>query len=99
MLGLAIELRRRGHEITFLCNGIFRELVEDQGLDFAEMGTEQEAEETIQNADLWHPRRSFAHIFHKAIRPHLETQYKTFATRFRQVGAIGIASCLGIGAR
>jgi rhamnosyltransferase subunit B len=55
LLGLALELRERGHEIVFITNGHFEPLARKSGLAFEALGTAQEYHEAINDPDLWHP--------------------------------------------
>jgi len=40
MLGLALELRDRGHDVTFATNGHYEKVVTDNSLRFESMGSE-----------------------------------------------------------
>ena len=99
MLGIAIELRQRGHEITFLVNGYFRELVERHGLPWVELGTREEFLAAVNHPDLWKPLRSFNYLFHRGIEPFFGKQYAAVAEHAKSAGSVVIASCLGFGAR
>ena len=41
-VGLALELKRRGHQVTLATNGYFADLAERFGLDFIEIGRSEE---------------------------------------------------------
>lgn len=98
MLGVALALKDRGHHVTFLVNGYFREAVESCGIDFEELGTRDEFLQSAANPDLWNPLKAFAHIYHSLVEPSLRRQYEVFAERFRTGQAIGITNCFGFGA-
>src|SRR5262245_38043395 len=47
MLGLALALRERGHDIVFATNGHFESLVRAHGLAFDPLGTEQDYQDCL----------------------------------------------------
>lgn len=97
MLGLAAELRRRGHRVTFATNGYYETMARDCGLDFEPLGTEAEIDDCIRNPDLWNPRRGFQHIV-QTLRPHFRRQYEVHAQLARSGQVAAITNCLGFGA-
>jgi UDP:flavonoid glycosyltransferase YjiC (YdhE family) len=99
MLGLSLALRRRGHRVTFVTSGYFRRLVETLGLEYVELGTEDDFLRLSGHADLWHPRRSFSYICRHAVAPLLRPQYEMIAERFEPGRTVVVSSCLGFGAR
>ncbi len=99
MLGIAVELHRRGHDVTFLANGYFRETVERCGLRFVELGTREHFHAVTNSPDLWKPRRAFRYVFQNAVQPILRGQYAAIEEHSRSGDTAVIASCLGFGAR
>lgn len=97
MLGLAIELRDRGHEVLFVTNGHFADLVQRHGISFTPLGEDDQYEECIRNPDLWHPRRAFKHLF-ETLKPVLLRQYEIFEEQAKSSKVIGITNCFGFGA-
>jgi rhamnosyltransferase subunit B len=93
MLGLAVELARRGHEVTFATNEHYGAMARECGLGFEALGTEEEFAACVGHPDLWHPQRAFAHVF-GFIRPVLRRQYEVHA----QPGTVGVTNCFGLGA-
>jgi rhamnosyltransferase subunit B len=55
LLGLALALKQRGHQVTFVVNSYFEEIVKQYGIDFIELGTKDEILETANHPDLWNP--------------------------------------------
>jgi rhamnosyltransferase subunit B len=96
MMGLALELRSRGHAITFATNPHYAGLAAEYGLAFEPLGTEEAFRECISHPDLWHPQRAFRHIF-RSLQPALQRQYEIHAERAGSDG-VGITNCLGFGA-
>lgn len=99
MLGLALELQSRGHDVTFLASGYFRETVQRSGLEFVELGSHEQFVASMQAPDLWDPMRAFQHIYRSIVQPNLETQYRLFTETSQVEGTVGIANCFGFGAR
>jgi len=97
ILGLALELRRRGHDITFATNEHFQRIVESYGLTFEMLGTEADYQACIRNPDLWNPRRAFRHVF-QSLMPALKRQYEIHAAAQRSGAVVGITNCFGFGA-
>ena len=99
MLGIAVELHKRGHHVTFLANGYFQETVERCGLRFVELGSREYFDSVVNDPDLWKPRRAFRYVFEKAVQPVLRKQYAAIEERSRSGDTVVVASCLGFGAR
>ncbi|HVJ87827.1 MAG TPA: nucleotide disphospho-sugar-binding domain-containing protein [Caulifigura sp.] len=94
-LGLALELRSRGHSITFATNGHFESLIEKHGLCFEPLGSEADYQATIRNPDLWSPRKAFPHIF-RSLSPILRRQYDIIAAAGKD--AVSVINVFGFGA-
>ena len=97
MLGAAIELKSRGHEVTFITNGYFEEAVTRHGIEYVELGTKQEFLDSTANADLWHPMRGFRHVFETLIASALGRQYDAFERLFQRGPALEIVNVFGFG--
>ncbi len=82
MMGLGLALRRLGHEVTFIVNGYFRELVQRFGFEFVELGSREQFLAGANHPDLWHPRRAFGHIYRSLIEPCVRPQYDALASRY-----------------
>ena len=82
MLGVALALRKRGHDVTFIVSGYFQELVQRFGLGFEELGTKGEFLASASNPDLWNPLKAFRHIYNSLVGPALRKQYDAFARHF-----------------
>jgi rhamnosyltransferase subunit B len=99
MLGIAVELHKRGHEVTFLANGYFQETVERFGLRFVELGSREHYHAVASDPDLWNPRRAFRYVFQRAVQPILRGQYTAIEEHSRSQETVVVANCLGFGAR
>ena len=98
LLGIAIELQKRQHRVTFITHGYFRELVQRHGLSMVELGTREEFLASINHPDLWHPIRAFPYVFRNAIDPVFRRQYSVLTELFQSGELVAISSCLGFGA-
>lgn len=96
-VGLGLAMRARGHRVTFIVNGYFRELIETHGFEQLEFGTADEYLELANDPALWHPRKALGHIFSSFVEPfaplHLELVREAY-----EPGAVVLTSCLGVGA-
>lgn len=97
MLGVAAELRRRGHRVTFATNDYYAPMAKECGFDFEPLGSEADIEQFIRDPDLWNPRRGFQRIF-EALRPHFRRQYELHAELAGSKEVAAITNCLGFGA-
>lgn len=97
MLGLALELRNRDHDVTFATNQHFEDLARSYDLPFEPLGTEEAYRACIDSPDLWHPQRGFPHVF-KFLSPVLKQQYAIHAQLAGSGNVVGITNCFGFGA-
>ncbi|WP_175517526.1 glycosyltransferase [Planctomicrobium piriforme] len=95
-VALALELRRRGHQLTLATNPYFAELIESYGLAFEPLGTVKNYHACISDPNLWNPGKSFAHMF-GFLKPVLKRQFDIHAERSGE-NVVGISSCMGFGA-
>ena len=95
-LGLALELRRRGHSVAMVANGHFRAAIERHGIAFEEYGTDEQYRQALNNPDLWHPIKGF-----KTVMGYNDHQRELLATIRKLVGRDGvvIAHTLAFAAR
>jgi rhamnosyltransferase subunit B len=92
-LALGIALQSRGHRATILTNPLFQELIEGQGVGFLPVGTIDGARAAIADPDLWHPRKGFQVVAHRAILPAMAEVYRHIE---RQTDANTIVASSGI---
>jgi len=97
-VGLALELQRRGHEVTLATNGYFANLAQRFQLDFIEIGSEAAFCSGIKNPDLWHPFRAFPFLYRNMIEPTIRPQYDVVANEHKKRKTIVLSNCLGFGA-
>ena len=97
-VGLALELKRRGHSVTLATNGYFAGLAEQFELDFIEIGSAEVFHAGIQNPDLWHPFRAFKYLYRNMIEPTVRPQFEIIAQQFANGPTTVLSNCLGFGA-
>jgi rhamnosyltransferase subunit B len=72
-IGIALELRKRGHQVTFLTNSFFESLVRSLGLEFQSIGRVEDYERATRDPDLWNSTKGmevvWRTVFEPAIRP------------------------------
>ena len=90
-VGLALALRRRGHQVLLVATSIFRSLAQRAGLEFAGLGTEDEYYEAIRDPDMWHPLRSFFVVGRRLILPSVPRIYDVIA-RLNEPGQTVVAA-------
>ena len=98
MVALGIALQARGHRATVITNPIFQELIEAQGLGFLPVGTIEGARVAIADPDLWHPRKGFSVVAHRAIVPSMPIVYDHIE-RHADADTVVAASGIAFGAR
>jgi UDP:flavonoid glycosyltransferase YjiC (YdhE family) len=98
-VGLGLALSRRGHEVTLVTGGYFRELAEQAGLDFADPLPEFDFRAMLGNADIWHRFRGLQVIMRSAILPLIRPVYRLIAERYEPGRTLIVASSLAFGAR
>jgi rhamnosyltransferase subunit B len=57
---IANTLKVMGRRVTFITNTYHAKLVEDCGLEFLGLGTDEEYLRLIHDPDIWHPKKGFA---------------------------------------
>jgi UDP:flavonoid glycosyltransferase YjiC (YdhE family) len=97
MLGLAIELRNRGHEVTFATNAHYAKVVTDNQLPFESLGSEEDFLSCVSSPDLWNPRKAFPYLF-SCLKPTLSKQFAIHAQLAQSGPIYSITNCLGFGA-
>lgn len=92
LLGLALRLRDRGHDVSFAANGYFAETVGRHGLDFIELGSAEEYAKLLNSPDLWNQLRSFGHMFNSTSGLYFRQHYELLDRLNRQRRTIAISN-------
>ena len=75
-LGLGRELRRRGHRVTLVAAGWFRQVAEGAGLEFVDPLPDLDFVASIRDERIWDPLRGTPVILERFVRPLLEPVYR-----------------------
>ena len=97
-LGLAIQLRARGHDVIVATNPHFEPQVRREGLAFEPIGTEEDYLKITRDPDLWHPRRGFQAIVRHADRI-IRRQHEVCARWLAAGQGVAVANLLSFGVR
>jgi len=98
-VGLGMRLRQRGHRVTLAANRVFQPVVEKAGLEFAELGTEDDFHAALHHPDLWHPRKGFRAVFEFSVQPMMRPAFELIQ-RFAAEGDLVVtAHAIAFGAR
>jgi rhamnosyltransferase subunit B len=98
MLGLALELQRRGHRVTLATNEHFEGVCQRHNIPFATIGSAEEFEECLRNPDLWKPMKAFVHVF-RTLMPVMRRQYDLIDSLRQEGPVVTVSNCLAFGAR
>ena len=99
LLGLALKLRERGHEILFITNGHFEPLVRKAGLNFAELGTAEHYHRAISDPDIWHPVNGTRKVLEWSMAELLKPSYELIEKNYVRGETLVVAAALCLGAR
>lgn len=99
LVGIARELRSRGHDITFFTNEHFGNLVQEAGLDFVSLGTVADYEALANHPDLWHPHKGWRLLMKRLASPPLQSAYFTLCDHLKPGATILVSSTLAFAAR
>ncbi len=98
-IGLGIELRRRGHQVTLLSHATFQPHAESAGLDFHAVDRPGDFETILANPDLWHPRKGIGTYVRDFLLPNIERFYRLIAELGNSTGTVVAAGVPCLGAR
>src|SRR5947209_15469779 len=98
-VALGRALRERGHRVTVITGAYFESLIRKANLEFVGLGTIEEFEAVLRNADAWHPRRGFEVVFRLGVLPWIRPIYDLIAERYIPGETVVVASLLAFGAR
>ena len=98
-IGLGVELKKRGHEVFIVTNPTFFSQVEQAGLEFRPLGTEEKYQLTADDPSLWHPVKAFPTVVRHAITPSYEPLLELSRELHLPGKTVLVASSLAFGAR
>src|SRR3954466_3251920 len=99
LLGLALELCERGHDIVFVTNGHFEPLARKAGLAFEALGTAEEYHAAINDPDLWHPTKGTKKALEWSMARLMRPSYAIIEKHHRPGETLLLGATLSLGAR
>ncbi len=98
-LGIAEESRRRGHQVTFLCNPFYADLVKDAGFELVPVGTVSDLQQYWRHPDMWSRLRYWRlGLDYCALRP-MRALYAAIRERYRPGETVVAGPGWSLGAR
>ncbi len=98
-IGVARELKARGHRVTLFASDHFREIIESLNLEFASLSRVEDYQSMLDDPRLWHPTRAFKFVARRAFLPLTPTVYRFIMDRYVPGQTLVVASSLAFGAR
>ncbi|HEY1764463.1 MAG TPA: glycosyltransferase [Opitutaceae bacterium] len=98
VIGLGRALKARGHSVTVITNQLFCGQIRQAGLEFAQLGTREQAEAMMRDPRLWTLRGGFQCIVEGALLPYLGPLYEMIRER-SDASTVVAATTLCLGAR
>src|SRR5271154_3598020 len=95
LLGLALKLRDRGHEILFVTNGHFEPLARKAGLAFEPLGTAAEYDHAIRDPDIWHPTKATKKVIGWSMSGLLRPSYEIIRKNYVPGETMLVSAALG----
>lgn len=99
LVGIARQLKRRGHMVTVFTSAHFTELVQKTGVEFVAMGTAEDYNAMANNPALWHPHKGWRLIMKRLVSNALEETYSLLKANVIQGNTLLVSSTLGFAAR
>lgn len=98
-LGIAGELKKRGHQVTVLTSSYFEQLVVRAGLRFSAIGSRAQYQRVMNSPDMWRPGKGFAVFVQHMIAPAMRPTYEFIRAHCARGDSAVIASTWCVGAR
>lgn len=99
LLGIAMALRRRGHDVTVATNEHFEPLIRAAHIPFLPTGTDAEFRQTLSDPALWHPLKGFKTVMEKGVLTVMRRTYDLIRSNFSPDDTVILAAGIAFGAR
>ncbi|WP_447962489.1 glycosyltransferase [Nitrospira sp. Ecomares 2.1] len=99
LVGMARQLRQRGHTVTVFTSAHFTELVQKAGVEFVPLGTAEDYDAMADNPALWHPHKGWRLIMKRLVSGALEETYVLLKSKVIIGNTLLVSSTLGFAAR
>ena len=97
-VGIALALKRRGHDVSVLTSAYFEPLLSRVGLPLIPLGTEEDYHRTLEHPDLWRSHRALS-VIGEAIRRHGSEAARVLREQVGGEPPLLVAHPLAFGAR
>lgn len=97
-VGVGSAMRARGHEVLLFGNELFREVSERAGLRFVQIGNAGTYRRTIEDPDLWHPRKGLRVSVEEMVIGELRNSIASIEAHLDGTDVV-VSSTLGFAAR
>ena len=97
-VGIALALRRRGHDVSLVVNAHFGPLLERVGLAYVPVGTEEDYRETLADPHIWHASRGLTALGN-TLRRHAGETVRVLRDQAARKAPLLVGSSLAFGAR
>ena len=97
-VGIALALKRRGHDVSVLTSPYFEPLLSRVGLPLVPLGTEEDYHRTLEHPDLWRSHRALG-VIGEAIRRHGSEAARVLREQVAGEPPLLVAHPLAFGAR
>ncbi len=98
-VGLAVQLKRRGHAVTLFTNPFFESLARKHHLDFVPIGTTAEYTQFANHPALFDPRASVSVFFRTLIVPGIRSAYERLLEHVQPGNTVIVSSIVVFAAR
>lgn len=98
IVGIAVELKNRGHKVSVATSPYFKTYIEAFGLEFVKLGEESHYLVAVENPDMWNPKKGFELVAREGVLPFMRSVYDIL-TSYDPKKTIITSSFLCLGAR
>ncbi|MBS0211188.1 MAG: glycosyltransferase [Planctomycetes bacterium] len=98
-VGIALELKRRGHQPAIVTNRSFGEMVRSQGVDFLGLESFQDVGAFLKNPDVWNPRTGWRLAGRWGTLEPMRETYRVIADHYVPGQTVVVAAYSSFGAR
>lgn len=97
VVGVGLELKKRGHDVVVAVNEIFKPIVLERGLGYIELGTAEQFRAVAAHPDIWNPQKALTHLFRNGVVPAMRPHFELTRDFCREKDGFSITSILGFG--
>lgn len=98
LVGIGIEMARRGHDVALAANALYEPLAERSRLRFVPMGTVAEFREVLEKPQVWDTAKGLPILLGAALR-FMRPQYDLIRREYVEGQTVVVAASMAFGAR